>query len=107
MVRLLFKYDMGMLITNQEIQNRILTIRWLQVMVDRDLAEMYGVGTKVLNQAVKRNVNRFPETFRFQLDQIENTELVTNCDRFANLKHSTSFPYVFTKQGVVMISSIL
>jgi hypothetical protein len=65
-------------------------------MVDRDLATVYDVGTKVLNQAVKRNIERFPQEFRFQLTEPEKMELVTNCDRFKSLKHSTSNPYVFT-----------
>lgn len=60
------------------IENRILTLRGKQVMIDRDLAELYGVETKVLNQAVKRNVERFPEHFRFQLSNQEKDELVTN-----------------------------
>ena len=57
-------------------------------MFDRDLAELYGFGTKVLNQAVKRNSERFPDDFMFQLTDNEKIELVTNCDRFAKLKHS-------------------
>ncbi len=89
------------------IENRILTIRGHQVMVDRDLAELYQVDTKVLNQAVKRNIERFPESFRFQLSNNEKDELVTNCDRFKVLKHSTSNPYVFTEQGVAMLSAVL
>ncbi|WP_353737977.1 ORF6N domain-containing protein [Paramuribaculum intestinale] len=89
------------------IENRILTIRGHQVMVDRDLAELYQVDTKVLNQAVKRNIERFPESFRFQLSNNEKDELVTNCDRFNALKHSTSNPYAFTEQGVAMLSAVL
>ncbi len=76
-------------------------------MIDRDLAELYGVDTKVLNQAVKRNAERFPERFRFRLTAGETKELVTNCDRLENLKHSTSFPTAFTEQGVAMLSSVL
>jgi hypothetical protein len=90
-----------------EIENRIFTIRSVQVMVDRDLAELYQVGTKVLNQSVKRNIDRFPAQFRFQLSDKEKTELVTNCDRFANLKHSSVNPYAFTEQGVAMLSAVL
>lgn len=89
------------------IENRILTIRGHQVMVDWDLAELYQVDTKVLNQAVKRNIERFPENFRFRLSSNEKEELVTNCDRFKALKHSTSNPYVFTEQGVAMLSAVL
>lgn len=90
-----------------KIETRIFTIRGIQVMIDRDLAELYEIGTKVLNQAVKRNNERFPESFRFQLTKDEKNELVTNCDRFENLKHSSIDPYVFTEQGVAMLSAVL
>ena len=89
------------------IENKILIIRGQQVMLDRDLAGLYGVETKVLNQAVKRNIERFPERFMFQLTNDEQTELVTNCDRFRILKHSVSNSYVFTEQGVAMLASVL
>lgn len=88
-------------------EHRIFVIRSQQVMLDRDLAELYGVDTKVLNQAVKRNVERFPEAFRFRLRLIEKEELVTKCDRFESMKHSTTLPYVFTEQGVAMLSAVL
>ena len=91
----------------QEIENRIFTIRGTHVMIDRDIAEMYDVETKVLNQAVKRNLERFPEKFRFQLLQDERNELVTNCDRLKKLKHSSVLPYAFTEQGVAMLSAVL
>lgn len=89
------------------IEGKIITIRGIQVIIDKDLATLYGVETKVLNQAVKRNLNRFPESFRFRLSSKETKELVTNCDRFGNLKHSTASPYAFTEQGVAMLSSVL
>jgi hypothetical protein len=76
-------------------------------MLDRDLAELYGVFTKVLNQAVKRNDQRFPDDFMFRLDREEMNELVTNCDRFESLKHSSVPPHAFTEQGVAMLSSVL
>jgi hypothetical protein len=85
----------------------IMTIRDTQVMVDRDLALLYGVDTKVLNQAVKRNISRFPERFRFHLSDVEKDELVTNCDRFKSLKHSNSPSYAFTEQGLSMLSAVL
>ena len=91
----------------QKIENAIYTIRGQQVLVDRDLAMLYQVETKVLNQAVKRNIERFPERFRFQLTKEEMIELVTNCDRFKLLKHSSVCPYVFTEQGVAMLSTVL
>jgi len=76
-------------------------------MIDRDLAQLYGVSTKALNQAVKRNIRRFPDDFMFFLNKTELKELVTNCDRFNKLKHSSSMPNVFTEQGVAMLSSVL
>ena len=89
------------------IENRILTLRGKQVMIDRDLAELYGVETKRLNEQVKRNVERFPEHFRFQLSNQEKDELVANCDRFRGLKHSSVNPFAFTEQGVAMLSAVL
>lgn len=96
-----------MLSNSNAIQQKIFTIRGEQVLVDRDLAELYDVPTKRLNEQVKRNLDRFPEKFRFQLTQSEKAELVANCDRFKNLKHSTVNPYVFTEQGVAMLSAVL
>ena len=90
------------IIKTEDIQNRIFTIRNVQVMMDRDLAELYNVSTKRLNEQVKRNIKRFPDIFRFQLLDLEKAELVANCDRFKNLKHSTVNPYAFTEQGVAM-----
>lgn len=95
------------IISQKHIESQIFTIRGLQVMIDRDLAEMYQVETKVLNQAVKRNSERFPIQFRFQLTENEKIELVTICDRFDSLKHSSSNPNVFTEQGVAMLSAVL
>jgi len=92
---------------NTDIQDKIFTIRGIQVILDRDLAALYQVETKVFNQAVKRNIERFPQNFRFQLNENEKIELVTNCDRFNSLKHSTSLPYAFTEFGVSMLSSVL
>ena len=76
-----------------EIENRIFTIRNFQVMIDRDLTELYQVPTKVLNQSVNRNIERFPEAFKFQLNSEEKDELVTNCDRIKKLKHSEGKSY--------------
>lgn len=93
--------------SEKEIENRIFNIHNLQVMIDRDLAELYGVETKRLNEQVRRNIERFPERFRFQLNNEEMDELVANCDRFKTLKHSSVNPYAFTEQGVAMLSSVL
>ena len=89
------------------VESKIFLIRGKQVMVDRDLAELYGVETKRITEAVKRNIERFPEEFRFQLTENEMDELVANCDRFKSLKHSTVESYVFTEQGVAMLSAVL
>jgi hypothetical protein len=89
------------------ITNRIFEIRGHKVMIDADLAALYEVPTKALNQAVKRNPARFPNDFMFQLTSIERDELVTKCDRLTKLKHSSAMPYVFTESGVAMLSSVL
>ena len=89
------------------IRSRIFTIRGVQVMLDRDLAELYGVATKALNQAVKRNIERFPSEFSFLLSSDEMRELVTNCDRFQTVKHSTVPMRAFTEHGIIMLASSL
>ena len=89
------------------IVTKIVILRGEKVLMDRDLAELYGVPTKVLNQAVKRNARRFPSDFMFRLTKEERDELVTNCDRFQPLKHSSATPCAFTEQGVAMLSSVL
>ena len=88
------------------IENKIFVIRNQKVMIDRDLAELYGVETKKLNQAVKRNSTRFPENFMFQLTKEEWLNLRSQIVTFKN--DSRKFlPYVFTEQGVAMLSSVL
>ncbi|MBR3087356.1 MAG: ORF6N domain-containing protein [Kiritimatiellae bacterium] len=91
----------------EAIRARILTVRGVQVMLDRDLAELYGVPTKALNQAVKRNSDRFPAEFVFALTRDEMDELVTNCDRFSRMKHSSAPMRAFTEHGVIMLASVL
>ncbi len=92
---------------NLVVENRIISLRDTQVIVDRDLALLYGVDTKRLNEQVRRNIERFPESFRFQLSKSEKDELVANCDRFESLKYSSALPYAFTEQGVAMLASVL
>ena len=92
---------------SQIIESKIFTFRGSQVMVDKDLAALYQVDVKRLNEQVKRNVERFPLHFRFQLTDAEKNELVANCDRFVLLKYSSSNSYVFTEQGVAMLSAVL
>jgi uncharacterized protein Yka (UPF0111/DUF47 family) len=92
----------------QVIQNKIFEVRGYRVMLDFHLAELYNVKTKVLKQAVKRNIQRFPSDFMFELDKEEFHQLVTNCDQFPEtLKHSSVSPMVFTEQGVAMLSTVL
>lgn len=93
--------------TKFKIEERIFTVRGRQVILDRDLAQLYGVETKVLNQAVRRNIERFPGSFMFKLNKEEFEELVTICDRLIPLKHSTVLPFAFTEQGVSMLSAVL
>jgi len=95
------------LITKENLQTKIFTIRGVQVMIDRDLADLYHVEVKRLNEQVKRNTERFPENFRFQLIDNEKDELVAICDRFESLKHSSNNPFAFTEQGVAMLSAVL
>jgi len=90
-----------------EFETMIFQFRGFKVMVDSDLALLYGVPTKALKQQVKRNPERFPGDFMFELSKGEKNELVTNCDRLSVLKHSSINPLVFTEQGVAMLSSVL
>jgi hypothetical protein len=85
----------------------ILTIRSQKVLLDADLAAIYGVPTKALNQAVKRNADRFPNDFLFQLTDEEKQEVVTNCDHLARLKFSKTLPYAFTEHGALMAANVL
>jgi hypothetical protein len=98
---------MDELVVQGEISSRILTLRGRQVMLDRDLAALYGVETKRLNEQVKRNSKRFPLDFMFSLNEKEKNELVANCDRLNSLKYSVSSPQVFTEEGIYMLASVL
>lgn len=109
--------EMTFIVSQKEIENRIFTIKGEQIMIDRDLAEMYGVETKVLNQAVRRNSERFPESFRFQLTEVEfndcsRSQIVTlnNESKKEKLKRGQNIkylPYAYTEQGVAMLSAVL
>ena len=89
------------------IEEIILLLRGQRVMLDRDLAALYGVSTKAFNQAVKRNESKFPEDFRFQLTKEEKQEVVTNRDHLKNLKYSPVLPYAFTEHGALMAANVL
>ena len=95
------------ILLSPRIEHQILVIRGQKVMVDADLAALYGVPTKALNQAVKRNIARFPSDFMFQLTETEKLEVVTNCDHLAKLKFSKSLPFAFTEYGAVAIANVL
>ena len=94
-------------VPDEMIRRRILLIRGKRVMIDKDLAELYGVTTKRLNEQVKRNLKRFPEDFMFQLTVAEKSEVVANCDHLMTLKFSSQLPYVFSEHGAVMLASVL
>ncbi|MEY2917537.1 MAG: hypothetical protein RIS73_1251 [Bacteroidota bacterium] len=101
------KISKGLIIPDEVVINKILLIRSKKVMVDKDIAELYGVTTKRLNEQVKRNKKRFPIDFMFQLTQEEKEEVVANCDHLKNLKYSPNLPFVFTEHGAVMLASVL
>ena len=89
------------------IEGRIQVVQGLRVMIDADLADLYGMPTKALNQAVKRNASRVPPDFMFQLNAAEKAEVVTNCDHLAKLKFSRALPYAFTEHGAVALANVL
>jgi hypothetical protein len=94
-------------LSQPSVESRIFTIRGIQVIIDKDLAELYGVTTKRLNEQVRRNIRRFPVSFRFQLTTDETAEVVANCDRLSTLRFSPTMPFAFSEQGVAMLSSVL
>ena len=98
---------MKSLVPAARIERAILVIRGQRVMVDADLAELYGVSTKRLNEQVKRNASRFPADFAFALTAEEKAEVVANCDHLARLKFSPTFPRAFTEHGALMLASVL
>ncbi len=89
------------------IETKILLIRGQKVMIDSDLAKLYCVTTKRLNEQVKRNLERFPIDFMMQLTLEEKEEVVANCDHLRNLKFSPNLPYAFTEHGAIMLASVL
>lgn len=93
--------------TDEFIINKIITVRDKTVMLDRDLAELYGVTTYRLNEQVKRNRKRFPKDFMFQLTKKEKQALIENFPHLESLKYSPSLPKVFTEHGAVMLASVL
>ena len=98
---------MSDIISYGEVEERILTIQGQQVLIDRDVAELYSVETKEVNQAVRNNRDKFPDGYTIALDGEEKSELVKNFDRFSTLKHSTAMPTAFTEKGLYMLATIL
>jgi phage regulator Rha-like protein len=98
---------MSALVPRERIEQTILVIRGHRVMLDADLADLYGATTKRLNEQVKRNRNRFPADFIFQLTSKEKAEVVANFDHLAKLKFSPTKPFAFTEHGAVMVASVL
>lgn len=89
------------------IEHLILNMRGKKVIIAADLARLYGVSTRALNQAVRRNSDRFPEDFVFQLTSEEKRDVITKCDHLQNLKYSSSLPYAFTEHGTIMAANLL
>lgn len=91
----------------ETIAARILVLRGQRVIIDADLAELYGVPTRTLNQAAKRNAVRFPEDFMFRLTAVEKHEVITNCDHLAQLKFSAALPFAYTEHGAIQAANVL
>ena len=93
--------------SGESMQQSIVVIRDMRVMLDSDLADLYGVTTKRFNEQVKRNIDRFPVDFMFQLSAEEKTEVVAKCDHLAKLRFSPHLPRAFTEHGAIMAASVL
>jgi 2-oxo-4-hydroxy-4-carboxy--5-ureidoimidazoline (OHCU) decarboxylase len=94
-------------ISMEDVQDKIIVLRGEPVILDRDVAELYGVQTKEINQAVKNNLRKFPKGYILSVEEEEKEELVKNFDRFNVLKHSTVMPTAFTERGLYMMATIL
>ena len=94
-------------LSQYDIEKLIVTVRGEQVLIDQDIARIYGVTTKRLNQQAKRNIARFPESFRFELTKEEVGEVVANCDHLQSLKYRPTLPYAFTEQGIGQLSTVV
>ena len=94
-------------LSQYDIEKLIVTVRGEQVLIDQDIAKLYGVTTSRLNQQAKRNIARFPESFRFQLTKEERDEVIANCDNLRSLKFYPSLPYAYTEQGIGQLSTVV
>src|ERR1700722_10245112 len=95
------------IIRQDQVQEKIITIRNQKVIIDADVAELYGVETKRINEAVKNNPEKFPDGYLFEINKLEKNELVENFDRFKKLKHSSAPLKGFTEKGLYMLATIL
>ena len=95
------------IIKYEQVQKKIVDVRNQQVIIDADVAELYGVETKQINQAVSRNPDKFPKGYVINLTKQEKEEVVTNCDHLKNLKFSPNLPNAFTEKGLYMLATIL
>lgn len=95
------------IINTDDVQGRVIVVRCQQVLLDRDVAVLYGVDTRSINQAVKNNPEKFPEGYLILLDDSEKDELIKNFDRFDSMKHSPNPPTAFTERGLYMLATIL
>jgi len=91
----------------EHVQSRIRVLREQRVIIDADLAQLYGVTTKRLNEQVKRNQRRFPDDFVFQLTEEEKSEVVAKCDHLSNLRFSKTLPYAFTEHGAIQAANVI
>lgn len=98
---------MKLALTYKEVENKIIDLRGQQIILDSDVAKLYGVSTKEINQAVKNNPDKFPLDYIFSISKNEKMELVKNFDQFKTLKHSTVHPKAFTEKGLYMLATIL
>ena len=97
---------MNDIIPNETIVNKIYVFRGVKVMLDRDIAELYGVETRVLNQAVKRNIDRFPDDFMFQVNEDEFKILISQ-NVTSSWGGTRKMPYAFTEHGILMLSNLI
>lgn len=91
----------------EDVSTKIINLRDQKIIIDSDVAELYGVETKEINQAVSRNPEKFPDGYIFELTPVEKTEVVTNCDHLEKLKFSPKLPKAFTERGLYMLATIL
>lgn len=104
---IIYMYMANEIINSNDVQGLIISLRNQQVLLDRDVAALYGVEAKRVNEAVKNNPEKFPAGYLFTLEDREKSELVENFDRFRSLKHSTVPPTAFTERGLYMLATIL